>query len=379
MVKAWVFEFNGILGREVPNCTDENVVQHAFDTNLARIESLERIGFEGVFFSEHHFLNSLTPSPNLLVAAAGARTKRLKLGVMGTVLAFHQPWRVAEELGMLDYITNGRLEIGIASGVPPEFLFVNIPQDDVRPMYQESVEFLDKALEGRLVTHSGRFWQFNDVPVMPQTKRVTRRRKWMTIYSDGSCRNAARRGYRVCTGFQSVENATKAFDAYRDEGDKVGFKVGPDDIAIRRHVILAETDAAAGALAQQALPAERARMAATFAPVGERMQRELGHGPSADVLKSGVMDAAAPARPDAAKPTIDPLAMGIVHFEDEFIIGSPQTVADRIIDQCRRMGAGHMLATHLASLTEAEIATNYRLWETVIPILNKADLSRTAV
>ncbi|MGG6496719.1 UNVERIFIED_CONTAM: LLM class flavin-dependent oxidoreductase, partial [Bacteroidetes bacterium 56_B9] len=88
------------------------------------------------------------------------------------------------------YISGGRLEIGVASGVPPEFLFVNVPQDDVRPMYQESVEFLDKALQGRLVTHEGRFWKFTELPVMPQTKRVARRRKWMTIYSDASCRNA---------------------------------------------------------------------------------------------------------------------------------------------------------------------------------------------
>lgn len=379
MVKAWVFEFNGVLGRDVPDYLDEAVIQRAFDINLARFEAYERIGFEGIFFSEHHFLNTLTPSPNLLVAAAAARTKRLKLGVMGSVLALHQPWRVAEEIAMLDYITQGRLEIGVASGVPPEFLFVNIPQGDVRPMYEESVEFLDKALQTKLVTHEGRFWNFDDIPVMPRPKRVDHRRKWMTIYSAQSCRYAAQRGYRVCTAFQSVEKAAAAFDAYRDEADKAGFKATPDDLAIRRHVILAETDAAAGALAEQAMPAERVRIAATFDPVTERLRRELGHGASADVLKSGVMDAAAPARMDPSKLTsANPMDIGLVSFEDEFIIGSPATVADKIIDQCRRIGAGHLLATHLTSLTEAEINTNYQLWERVIPVLQKADLANAA-
>ena len=118
-------------------------------------------------------------------------------------------------------------------------------------------------------------------------------------------------------------------------------------------------------------------MAATFAPVNERLQKQLGHGPSEDVLKTGVMDAAAPMRRDNTKlTTVDPLAMGLVAFEAEFIFGSPTTVADKIIDQCRRMGAGHILSTHLASLTEPEIKAEYKLWEQVIPILNKADLSK---
>lgn len=381
MIKAWVFEFGSALGRESPDYSDETLVQRAYDVNLARVASLEDIGFEGVFFSEHHFLNSLSPSPHLLIANVAARTKTLKLGVMGSVLAFHQPWRVAEELGMLDYLTNGRLEIGVAVGVPPEFLFVNIAQEDVRPMYRESLEYLDKALQSSVVSHEGRFWNFKNIPVSPRTKQVERRRKWMTIYSDSSCRFAAQRGYRVCTGFQSVENATKAFDAYRDEADKVGFEVGTADVAVRRTITLAETDAEAAAKMQELGPAEQARMAATFAPVTERLQRELGHGASGDVLKTGTMDAAAPRRegssqsPDVFKlTTANPLASGLVSFEDEFIFGSPTTVAERIIDQCRRMGAGHILASHFASQTEAEADRHYKLWGKVIPILNKADL-----
>ena len=39
---------------------------------------------------------------------------------MGNVLPFHQPWRLAEELATFDYLSDGRLEIGAASGIPPE-------------------------------------------------------------------------------------------------------------------------------------------------------------------------------------------------------------------------------------------------------------------
>ena len=98
MIKVWNFEFNTASGRAIPNYEDTDFVQTVYDKAFARLVDLERLGFEGVFFSEHHFLDSLSPNPNLLIAALARLTKRMKLGVMGNVLAFHQPWRLAEEV-----------------------------------------------------------------------------------------------------------------------------------------------------------------------------------------------------------------------------------------------------------------------------------------
>ena len=100
-IKTWTFEFHVIPGRGVPDYEDRALVQHTFDRNLQRLVELEGYGFEGVFFSEHHFLNSLSPVPNLLIAAVAKMTSRLRLGVMGNVLPFHQPWRLAEELATM--------------------------------------------------------------------------------------------------------------------------------------------------------------------------------------------------------------------------------------------------------------------------------------
>lgn len=382
MIKAWVFSFNAIHGPDMPDFFDEGLVQHTFDANMDRIARFEEIGFEGVFFSEHHFIASLTPSPNLLVAAAASRTKTLKLGVLGSVLAFHQPWRVAEELGMLDYLTGGRLEIGVASGVPPEFLFVNVPQENVRPMYRESLEFLEKAMDSRAVTHEGRFWNFDEVPIMPALKKVDRRRKWMTVYSAASCRVAAQMGYKVCTSLQSVENANKAYDAYREEADKIGYEISPDDLGIRRSITLGATDEEAQELFERVMPLQMARMAATFEPVNERLQKALGQAANPDVLKSGLMDGAPPQRedakhlPDIEKATsANPDALGMVS-EDEIIVGSPETAAEKIIDQCRRLGAGHIIggAEMAFPLTADELDVQYDMWEKMIPILRKANV-----
>src|SRR6187401_3231027 len=144
-IKVWSFDFFAVPGRAIPDFEDPSTVQATFDGNLDRLVRLEGDGFEGVFFSEHHFLNSLSPTPNLLIAALAKMTTRMRLGVMGNVLAFHQPFRLAEELAMLDYLTDGRLEIGVASGVPPEFLFVDMPPQEIRPRFAEMLDFLDLA------------------------------------------------------------------------------------------------------------------------------------------------------------------------------------------------------------------------------------------
>ena len=84
-------------------------------------EELDRLGFDGVGFNEHHTSPfGLMNSPNLLAASAAQRTKRLKLLIYGNLLPIHEPLRLAEELAMLDCLSNGRLISGFARGIPRE-------------------------------------------------------------------------------------------------------------------------------------------------------------------------------------------------------------------------------------------------------------------
>ena len=95
MIKPWLFEFLPELGSPStePNAADVTALFGRYLDLWVRDEAL---GFEGIFFSEHHFGRSYSPSPNLLIAALGPRTKKLRLGVMGVVLPYYHPaewWR----------------------------------------------------------------------------------------------------------------------------------------------------------------------------------------------------------------------------------------------------------------------------------------------
>src|SRR5437016_12257751 len=84
--------------------------------------------YDGVGFNEHHCSPyGLMNSPNLMAAAAAQRTKNLKLLIYGNLLPLHEPLRLAEELAMLDCLSNGRLISGFARGILREYQVHNVP------------------------------------------------------------------------------------------------------------------------------------------------------------------------------------------------------------------------------------------------------------
>lgn len=376
MTKIWVFEFNHIQGRHVePDAyEDATQVQMTFDDTMARLTGAEASGFEGVFFSEHHFGYGLSPSPNLMLAALARETRTFRLGVMGNVLPFHQPWRLAEDLGVLDYLTHGRLEIGMSSGVPPEYPIVNIDPAQARAMYEEIQDFLELSANSRVITFKGSHYNFDQVPVLPRLRPEARRRRWVTLFSEATARRAAGQEHRICSAFVGCENILPVFEAYHEESAKHGFRTGPDDIGLRRQVLVCDTDAQAEELDAEIMDAQKGRSEVRFRPVFERMAKNGGVGMSEGVKKTGTVDAASVGRQAMSKGK-DPLA-AMISLEDEFIRGSAKTVADRIIDQCRRTGAGHILAHHSPALSRTEVIDMYgRLWPQVLQILTKANVA----
>ena len=75
---------------------------------------MEALGFDGIGFNEHHTSPyGLMTSPNLMAAAVSQRTQRMKLLIYGNLLPIHDPLRLAEELAMLDCLSNGRLILAL--------------------------------------------------------------------------------------------------------------------------------------------------------------------------------------------------------------------------------------------------------------------------
>src|ERR1700740_1427574 len=145
MIKPWIFEFFA-APRELHERFDPQASQRYFDAFLDLWASAEPAGFEGIFFSEHHFGAAYSPAPNLLIAKVSARTRTLRLGTLGMVAPYHTPWQLIEEIGMLDHLTGGRLEIGTAAGIPNEMAKVGLEPDEARGRKDEGLDILGGPL-----------------------------------------------------------------------------------------------------------------------------------------------------------------------------------------------------------------------------------------
>lgn len=92
-------------------------VQGVIEDMRSMVLLAEEIGFDTAWFAEHHFTNySLSVSPLMLVAHMAGYARRIRLGTAVVVLPLYQPMRIAQEIALVDRLTEGRLVLGIGSG-----------------------------------------------------------------------------------------------------------------------------------------------------------------------------------------------------------------------------------------------------------------------
>lgn len=195
------------IGNELPYplpkkyCRPE-VAARTYAEHLEGWEELDRLGYDGVGFNEHHCSPyGLMNSPNLLAAAAAQRTKRLKLLIYGNLLPLHQPLRLAEELAMLDCMSNGRLISGFARGIPREYQVHNVPLAQSRARFEEAFDIIRRAWTEEVFSYQGEFWSYKDVALWPRPLQQPHPPIWMPIVgSKESIEFAARHDLPITPG-----------------------------------------------------------------------------------------------------------------------------------------------------------------------------------
>jgi alkanesulfonate monooxygenase SsuD/methylene tetrahydromethanopterin reductase-like flavin-dependent oxidoreductase (luciferase family) len=135
--------------------TDRNVYR-----NELRLGDLaEPLGFDSLWGVEHHF-TEYTMCPDVLqyLSYFAGRTRRIQLGSMVVVLPWHDPLRVAEQVVVLDHLSNGRVILGIGRGLGRvEFEGFGVSQEDSRARFVESAQMLLAGLEQGHCEFEGRF------------------------------------------------------------------------------------------------------------------------------------------------------------------------------------------------------------------------------
>jgi limonene 1,2-monooxygenase len=115
----------------------------ALEYDLDRVVALDRLGYDEVWFGEHHSGGyEIIGCPEVFIAAAAAeRTRHVMLGTGVVSLPYHHPWLVADRLVLLDHLTHGRLIFGAGPGaLPSDAFMLGIDPVDQRSMMEESLE-----------------------------------------------------------------------------------------------------------------------------------------------------------------------------------------------------------------------------------------------
>jgi alkanesulfonate monooxygenase SsuD/methylene tetrahydromethanopterin reductase-like flavin-dependent oxidoreductase (luciferase family) len=224
-----------------------DVAVRTYAEHLDAWEEMDRLGYDGVGFNEHHCSPyGLMNSPNLMAAAAAQRTKKLKLLIYGNLLPLHEPLRLAEELAMLDCLSNGRLISGFARGIPREYQVHNVPLAESRARFEEAFEIVTRAWTEDVFSYQGKFWSYKDVAIWPRPVQRPYPEIWIPIVgSKESIEFAGRHDIPITPGLGGGGLRDDIITYYAKCLANAGHRITPNHLSLGINAYVADSKARA--------------------------------------------------------------------------------------------------------------------------------------
>jgi alkanesulfonate monooxygenase SsuD/methylene tetrahydromethanopterin reductase-like flavin-dependent oxidoreductase (luciferase family) len=232
--------------------------QDYFREALDLAEEADRLGYSHIRIVEHYFhhYGGYSPNPIVFLAAAAQRTRQARL-VTGAVLpVFNHPLKLAGEIAMLDAISGGRLDVGLARAfLPHEFRRFGRSPDESVARFREGIEQLDLLLTGENVSHRGRFHTIENTTSLPRPTQRPRPKFYVAaLNTPESFEFAGRMGYPVMAIALVADTMRPLFAAYRRAWQAAGHP-GAGEIMVAFHMFCDADGARARALAAPLLDA----------------------------------------------------------------------------------------------------------------------------
>ncbi len=188
----------------------------------------DEMGFDAVWFVEHHFLTtfSMSPCPEVIFGALSRLTKRIRLGFGVVILPYHHPVRVAERVAMVDHLSHGRVEFGTGRSAAYEQTGMGIDPRLTREMWEESLAMVPKIWESLTFEWEGRFWNVPPREVLPKPYQQPHPPIWVAALQPATYELAAQKGIGcMALGVNAPSVLEPHIKAYR-EGIKNAQPVG---------------------------------------------------------------------------------------------------------------------------------------------------------
>ena len=234
--------------------------------------------WDSIWFTEHHFnhegMESCT-NPLMMGADVAARTKNIKIGQACNVITFHNPIRLAEDIALLDQLSEGRVEVGIGRGVYGREAINMNKEADLKDqaknfrLFEETLNVMKKAWTEKFFNHQGEFytypapnfkWQHDMSPpseefldmktnevkkisIVPKPFQKPHPAIWQVVDSPSSIEWAARNGINTIMWIPTVKALKKRFLLYQQAKSKAENRDVPlgEGICLVRDMFIADT------------------------------------------------------------------------------------------------------------------------------------------
>jgi len=176
--------------------------EEIYARGIEQAQAAESLGFRNVWLGEHHFSTyGYLSRPLQLATYIAAKTTRLRVGTAVIVVPLHHPLLIAEEIAMLDILSGGRADVGLGRGYQRyEFERFGLQLDSGGQRWDESLDILLKAFEGRPFSYEGKLFNIPETSLYPKPVQKPHPPMWITAQSQYSIEAAVRRGFNVLTG-----------------------------------------------------------------------------------------------------------------------------------------------------------------------------------
>jgi alkanesulfonate monooxygenase SsuD/methylene tetrahydromethanopterin reductase-like flavin-dependent oxidoreductase (luciferase family) len=290
---------------------------------LREAELCDELRFDVVWLAEHHFDGGCAyVDPMTFATAIAARTRRIKIGFALAQMALHHPVRLAEQVALIDNLSQGRIIVGLGRGTAYnfyEYRGYGIDPQEAHARLLEAEEILTRVWTARDYTHIGTYWQLQLPELRPQVYQKPHPPIIRACSGLESTLEMARQGRPFLMNIQSDEVTRQRFDLYRQTMAQAGY----DEETIARtvascwawrNIVVADTDGEAEAVG---VPAFR-RMREHLNSARRRLNTPEEQRPASPV--------------PAARDTV----------EHGLIYGSPATVCEKLAE-LQKIGMGGLI------------------------------------
>lgn len=145
--------------------------QEIYKRIVEQTQLADHLGFAGAWFAEHHFQShgGLLSAPHLLIASLAPQTSQIRFGLGVIQIPYHHPLSIAEQVATLDYLCQGRLDLGAGRAfLKCEYDGFGIPMNQSRARFNEGMAILLQSLQQERFSYHGQFYDIVDLALYPK-------------------------------------------------------------------------------------------------------------------------------------------------------------------------------------------------------------------